>query len=79
MCDNGIVREVCLEESVVEKLSPLSRRDQIAAMAMQGLLASAENFKFGDGLKWDEDMAFGAVQLADALIAKLDETAKDGE
>ena len=53
---------------------PLTRREQFAMVAMQGILAG----HFGDTIPHDDvnggsDAAFFAVNYADALIAKLDE------
>ena len=50
-----------------------ARRERIAIAAMQGMLAAES----GDTHDAFEDMAMYAVNMADALIAKLDE--QDGD
>ena len=65
-----------LVDSVNRLSVPLTRREQFAMVAMQGILAG----HFGDTIPHDDvnggsDAAFFAVNYADALIAKLDEVA----
>jgi hypothetical protein len=51
----------------------LSKREQIAAMALQGLLANPEivNRSTADNKEWREDIALTATMVSDALFTEL--------
>lgn len=53
---------------IQEPPQPLSRRDEFAKAAMQGLLAKGD----GDGIWTNEGLAVFSVRYADAVIAALD-------
>ena len=52
----------------------LTKREQFAMAAMQGMLSHATRYKPRDGasVNWHEAISEEAVQLADALLAELD-------
>lgn len=56
-----------------EKLN-LTKREQFAIAAMQGMLAHATRYKPRGGASenWHEAISEESVQLADALLAELD-------
>lgn len=52
----------------------LTKREQFAMAAMQGMLAHATRYKPREGASenWHEAISEESVQLADALLAELD-------
>lgn len=59
----------------------LTKRELLAAMAMQGMLSHATRYQpHNPGTPWMECMSTEAVNLADALIAELEKaTARRGK
>lgn len=64
---------------MVEEQNGITIRLQIAAMALQGMLAHSTRYKPRKGASnnWHEAISEEAIQLADSLIAELNRTEAD--
>ena len=61
-------------DSYISTFGGLTKREQFAMAAMQGMLSHATRYKPREGASenWHEAISEEAVQLADALLAELD-------